>query len=416
MNQSVWKNRNFLLLWIAGLASSFAISVFLFSQSWYVVKVLDLEASLGLIFIASSVPRLIFMLVGGVVADRFSKKKIMFWSDFTRAILLVFLVAILITGMINIWTFVGFALLFGVLDAFFWSAGGAIMPEIVHKENLTRANSINQMTNQSSFILGPMLGGFLVSFGDYTVAFTTTIILLLTGSILTYMIKTRYDVEGGASDKDEKFFASLKEGIVYVKKHSFLTALFSVTVLLNLFIVGPMQMGMPLFAKNVLHGDSLVFSWLEGSMAGGMLLGSLAVGVLNIKHNRIKFGLTGILFAGIFFALLSFTSVLWQSLICVALFGAMLPMANIPVVSLIQSSVKEEMMGRVMSLLTFSSMGLIPVSLGLTSVVISFGMSIDKIMLIGSVLVCIWIMVVPLLYRNLLSYDSSVKTNAENII
>ncbi|WP_267879694.1 MFS transporter [Caldalkalibacillus mannanilyticus] len=122
---TLFKQKHFLFLWIAGLFSSLSVSFFMFSQSWYVVEVLKLEASLGLIFIAASVPRLLFMALGGVIADRMSRSLIMFISDMTRALLIVGLVVLLVLDMISLWTFVGFALVFGVLDAFFWPASGA---------------------------------------------------------------------------------------------------------------------------------------------------------------------------------------------------------------------------------------------------------------------------------------------------
>ena len=76
------KTKTYFFLWGAAFLSSFGISFFLFSESWYIVNVLNLEASLGLIYIASSIPRLLFMIISGTVFDRMSKTKIMFLSDF----------------------------------------------------------------------------------------------------------------------------------------------------------------------------------------------------------------------------------------------------------------------------------------------------------------------------------------------
>ena len=192
---SVFKNRNFLLLWGAALLSSFGISFFLFSQSWYVVNVLNLEASLGLIYIAASIPRLLFMIISGTVADRYDKTKIMFLSDFIRGLLLAGLVLWFLFGSITLWTFVGFAFFFGILDAFFWAAESAIIPSIVQKENLTRGNSIIQMTNQTSFILAPMLAGVLIAYGNYEIVFAVTAAMLLTASLLVISMKPKKDAE-----------------------------------------------------------------------------------------------------------------------------------------------------------------------------------------------------------------------------
>ena len=125
------KNTNFLFLWAATLFSSFALAFFTFSQTWYIAKTLNLEASLGVVFVALSVPRLIFMIIGGAVADKFPKKNIMFYSNIIRAILVATILTWFIVGDVTLYTFALFALFFGLADAFFWSADGSILPELV---------------------------------------------------------------------------------------------------------------------------------------------------------------------------------------------------------------------------------------------------------------------------------------------
>ncbi|MDR4151475.1 MFS transporter, partial [Bacillus thuringiensis] len=74
-------------LWAATLIYSLALAFFTCSQTWYIAKTVNLEASRGVVFVALSVPRLIFMIIGGAVADKFPRKNIMFYSNIIRAIL-----------------------------------------------------------------------------------------------------------------------------------------------------------------------------------------------------------------------------------------------------------------------------------------------------------------------------------------
>ncbi|WP_246363828.1 MFS transporter [Halobacillus locisalis] len=385
---SVFQNKNFLLLWGAALLSSFGISFFLFSQSWYVVNVLGLEASLGLIYVASSIPRLVFMVISGTVADRFSKTKIMFLSDMIRGLLLIGLVIWFFTGGITVWTFVGFAFFFGILDAFFWAAEGAIVPTIIHRDNLTRGNSIIQMTNQTSFILAPMLAGVMIAFGGYEVVFGMTAVMLLLASVLVFLMRVPATNKDGGNE--QKFWESFKEGFGYVRQSRVLTLLLLTTVFMNLFLVGPMTMGLPLFVKTILQGSALDFSLLEAGLAGGMLIGSVVIGVMNINQKRGKIAIVAVFMAGIMFAGLSLTTVMWMSITMLGLFGLTLSFSNIPAISAIQSMVEETMIGRVMGLLSLASMGLIPVSYALTSIVLSYGVPINTIMLSGSLLVVLY--------------------------
>ncbi|AMR05022.1 MULTISPECIES: MFS transporter [Bacillus] len=387
------KNTNFLFLWAATLFSSFALAFFTFSQTWYIAKTLNLEASLGVVFVALSVPRLIFMIVGGAVADKFPKKNIMFYSNIIRAILVATILTWFIVGDVTLYTFALFALFFGLADAFFWSADGSILPELVEKSRLTQANSLTQMTNQASVILGPVLGGILIKFTNYETIFSITILLLIVAAILVQKIQFTMPEQ---KDTDKGMFTSIKEGILYVKESPFLSTFLICSAFLNLFLIGPMQVGFPLFVKNVLHGDSLQFSYLEASVGGGMAIGAVIVGLRNINRRRGLFCIIMMLLSGVFFLAINFSTVLWQALLAGMFYGITIAMAIVPLMAMIQSTVKEEMMGRVMSLLMLSSMGFIPLSYAFTSIALAIGIPIVTVMKSGAIAVIVFVLFVAI--------------------
>lgn len=387
------KNTNFLFLWAATLFSSFALAFFTFSQTWYIAKTLNLEASLGVVFVALSVPRLIFMIVGGAVADKFPKKNIMFYSNIIRAILVATILTWFIVGDVTLYTFALFALFFGLADAFFWSADGSILPELVEKSRLTQANSLTQMTNQASVILGPVLGGILIKFTNYETIFSITILLLIVAAILVQKIQFTVPEQ---QNTDKGMFTSIKEGILYVKESPFLSTFLLCSAFLNLFLIGPMQVGFPLFIKNVLHGDSLQFSYLEASVGGGMAIGAIIVGLKNINRRRGLFCIIMMLLSGVFFLSINFSTVLWQALLAGMFYGITIAMAIVPLMAMIQSTVKEEMMGRVMSLLMLSSMGFIPLSYAFTSIALAMGIPIVAVMKSGAIAVIVFVLFVAI--------------------
>ncbi|MFF2882840.1 MFS transporter [Bacillus toyonensis] len=387
------KNTNFLFLWAATLFSSFALAFFTFSQTWYIAKTLNLEASLGVVFVALSVPRLIFMIIGGAVADKFPKKNIMFYSNIIRAILVATILTWFIVGDVTLYTFALFALFFGLADAFFWSADGSILPELVEKSRLTQANSLTQMTNQASVILGPVLGGILIKFTNYETIFSITILLLIVAAILVQKIQFTMSEQ---KDTDKGMFTSIKEGILYVKESPFLSTFLICSAFLNLFLIGPMQVGFPLFVKNVLHGDSLQFSYLEAAVGGGMAIGAVIVGLKNINRRRGLFCIIMMLLSGIFFLSINFSTVLWQALLAGMFYGITIAMAIVPLMAMIQATVKEEMMGRVMSLLMLSSMGFIPLSYAFTSIALAIGIPIITVMKSGAIAVIVFVLFVAI--------------------
>ncbi|WP_028401403.1 MFS transporter [Ectobacillus panaciterrae] len=402
-SSSLFRNVNFLYLWAATLFSSFALSFFTFSQTWYIVKKLDLEASLGLVLVASSVPRLVFMIVGGAVADKFPKKNIMFFSNIARILLVTALLTWLILDNVTLHTFIFFALFFGLADAFFWSADGSILPELVEKYRLTQANSITQMTNQSSLILGPMLAGVIIKISNYETVFALTIFFLIIAAVLVQ--KIRMNAVKDPFQSDRNMLTSIKEGILYVKKSAFLTTLLICSAFLNMFLIGPMQIGFPIFVKNVLHGDSLMFSYLEGSVGGGMAVGAILVGILNIRRNRGWFCIVMLFLSGISFFLITQSNEVWHALLAGSVFGATLAMASIPLMAVIQSTVQEDMMGRVMSLLMLSSMGLIPLSYAATSLLLTVGLPIITILKSGAIAVMLFVIFVALRVPTVRKFD-----------
>ncbi|NWK71860.1 MFS transporter [Bacillus paramycoides] len=387
------KNTNFLFLWAATLFSSFALAFFTFSQTWYIAKTLNLEASLGIVFVALSVPRLVFMIVGGAVADKFPKKNIMFYSNIIRAILVATILTWFIVGDVTLYTFALFALFFGLADAFFWSADGSILPELVEKSRLTQANSLTQMTNQGSVILGPVLGGILIKFTNYETIFSITILLLIIAAILVQKIQFTVPEK---TEADKGMFTSIKEGISYVKESPFLSTFLICSAFLNLFLIGPMQVGFPLLVKNVLHGDSLQFSYLEAAVGGGMAIGAVIVGLKNINRRRGLFCIIMMLLSGVFFLSINFSTVLWQALLAGMFYGITIAMAIVPLMAMIQSTVKEEMMGRVMSLLMLSSMGFIPLSYAFTSLALGIGIPIVTVMKSGAIAVIVFVLFVAI--------------------
>lgn len=283
---SIFLERKFLLLWLTLLASGLSVSFFLFATNWYVVDYLGLEKMLGLVFFASTVPRLLFMLIGGAIADRISKPWIMFISDVSKGLLLIGVVALLVFDVLSISFLIVLAFLFGILDAFFWPASGSLLPTVVNKEQLTRANSVIDMTKQATMITGPFLAAILLGSGGYIAVFAfISFSLLVAGGIdiiIKNSIKSEDQEKQETFNKNEKnnMFQSIKEGFTYVKQSTFLLSLMSTMIFLNLFFVGPFTIGMPLFARDILSGTEITYSFLNGGLAAGMLLGSLRKSVV----------------------------------------------------------------------------------------------------------------------------------------
>lgn len=377
-------NKNFLLLWIASIFSSFAFPMYLLAEQWYVVKVLNLPNDLGWIMMATALPRVLFMVGGGVIADRFSCNKVMFITNISRAILIFGIMILLWWDQLTFTNLLIFAICFGILDAFFWPASESMIPNIVEENQITRANAFLQMTNQLSLIFGPTLAGFVIyQFAFYGV-FTACIIALILSSFLVWWIHHPKFRETPISQGSWEEF---REGLKYMKKSTFLGTLLSIIVVVNFFVAGPVVVGIPLIADLILKGNSVALSSLQSSFGFGTLVGAVIVGMLNIKKRRGIMLCVYLLLLGFLLLGLGIIQALWQGILLLSIIGIGTAFVNIPLISMIQEQVDTEKMGRVMSFVMVSSLGLLPLSFASCSTLLSLGVSISQLLVSTGVIV-----------------------------
>lgn len=388
-NESVWSNKNFVYLLIASLFSSLGASMFLFTQAWYIITVLDMEAAVGIVMIGATLPQIILLFIGGVIADRKNKARLMFLSDLTRFILVLSLVLCLsFFSIVPIEVFIAYAVIFGILGAFFYPARDSIVPILVSRDHLIKANSMIQGTNQLSMIVGPLLCGVLILNFDFQLTFLMVSCALAIGTLAIYFIKVKITAKTSLAP-NENVKNELIEGINYVKKSKILKGLLFISILINLIIMGPMVMGLPIFVNTILNGTAFDFSLMEGALSVGLLLGSIIMFLTNTTKNRGLITLSSLLLLSISYFFFSLTETLYMSLIMVFIVGSFIQITVLPVISIIQNQVSEEYLGRVMSLLTISAMGLTPISYGMTSIFLNMNLTIDEIMSFSSILLVI---------------------------
>lgn len=401
--RSLFTNRRFVFLWLASAASSFALSVYALSEEWYVVSGLNRVNLLGVVMMLTMIPRVIFMFVGGTLSDRIERRKLLFLSDFLRGILVGGMTLLVMLGLLNVWLLMVFALLFGLLDAVYWPASRSILPFIVDKDRLTRANSIVQGTNQTLMIAGPAAGAVLIQWIDFRGVFSVIALLLLFGSLLNWGIKE----EGNpvSVTPQQSILSSLKDTIAYIRTVPYIPIMMATSIVINFFISGPISLGLPILVKNVIHGDALDLSFLEGSLFIGMVIGSLLAGVANFRKKRAVLNLGMIGFLGIATVVMSQIDTVWFGIGVVIVAGAAISTVNIIGPALAQSIIEPKMMGRVQSFTSMTGMGLTPLSFALVSVLLSAGISITAMLLVSGVAVMIFSIVILIKARVLWTVD-----------
>ena len=165
------RHRPFALLWSGQTASRLGDSLYRLALAWWVLEKTGSAKAMGTVLVFSSIPMLIFLLVGGVVTDRFPRLRIMFISDMLSGIVVTAVTLLAFTGRLEIWHIYIASILFGLVEAFFSPAYIATIPEITPKEMLPSANSLTSLSQPLTSILGPALAASIIALGGTSTAF-----------------------------------------------------------------------------------------------------------------------------------------------------------------------------------------------------------------------------------------------------
>ncbi len=165
------RNKNFAALLFGQTLSRIGDFLFQIALAWWVLEKTGSATAMGTVLFFSTLPMVVFVLVGGVVVDRMRRGLLLFMSDMARCFIMVVGAWLAFTDQLVLWQIYVIAILFGFADAFFLPAYNALIQQMVAEEDLPSANSINSLSMQFGRVAGPAIGGLIVGFGGTAVAF-----------------------------------------------------------------------------------------------------------------------------------------------------------------------------------------------------------------------------------------------------
>jgi MFS family permease len=376
--QALFRNRNFVLVWTTSIFDNITLAIILLSQNWYVVDSLHAKSQLGLVAIATSVPRLGLMLFGGVIADRLPKVKVMTTTFVLRLFVMLGGAALFWSHTMSIWALVAVAASFGMLDAFFWPSRDALIPSIVGEAELTRANTVMQATNQIGLIIGPAIGGILLeAFPSFYVIYALTALMMAACALMIGSVRER---AGQLTQHTLNRLAALQEGLRYVIASRVLRTQMSIYVIANLLFTGAVTVGIPIIASEHLTAGARGLSYLQSAYAFGMISGFITLMKFPPKKKRLALICVLIVIEGGLIALQGWSYSLPLSVALQWLLGFCVACNNVPMLSVLQQYTDRDKLGRVMSINSVSSMGLSPISYAIVSALLAGGASVGLIM------------------------------------
>jgi MFS family permease len=271
---AVLREREFALLFWARAISLFGGSLAPVAVAFAIIDLTGSATDLGLVLAAHSVPQVVFMLIGGVVADRLPRHQVMVASDVARGLAQIVLAALLFTGAAEVWMFAAVSAVNGTASAFFFPASQGIGPQIVSPERLQEANALQRLTQSMTNIAGAAIGGVLVALIGSSASIAIDGVTFLIGAVLLAVMRVPQ-----LPIKAQRFLTDLGEGWKEFTARTWLWTIVVAFGVLNAFWVGGMFVLGPLVANRDLGGAA---AW--GVVLAGLAAGFFAGGLLSLYY------------------------------------------------------------------------------------------------------------------------------------
>lgn len=384
---------DFRLLFVGTAISLLGDQFALIAIPWLALQLANDPLTLGLVLALEGFPRAAVMLLGGAITDRVSPRIMMLTADILRFLLTSLIAFAVFTGAIQIWMLYAFSLVFGLLSGFKVPAENSIVPMLVDAQDLQAGNSLMMSSAQVAQFVGPTIAGILIgqyshSFFGIGLAYSINAAGFAVSAICLWMIHSgdrRQQSE--MSPERESIWNSILTGMKYVWTDEALLLIILVMAGLNILLIGPIMVGIPVLADQRLPEGAMAFGLLISAYAGGNLIGNLIAGTLprpSGRTIRVIF-ISFMISFGLVIGSLGFIRSTWVDFILLSVLGLGNGYLDILLFTWMQLRVPTEMLGRMMSIVMFASYGLGPVSQAISGAILRY--SLDGLFILAGTLV-----------------------------
>lgn len=384
---ALFRDRNFRWLTVGSALTMLGDQFTLIALPWLVLQMTGDTLVLGTVLALMSVPRALFILIGGALVDRHSPKEVLMLTKYVNLVLLALLSGLVLTGALTLWMVYALSLAIGLATAFSIPAGTSLMPHVVPRAQLQAANGIALGLRQLAMFLGPLLAGLLiVLFGDGSGGSTADAKANATGIGLAFALNAlSFGISAWTLAKvhtlaaaappphapaavPQAVLASVAQGLVHFWRDRELRTCFLYWSAIALFIMGPIHIAIPVLASSTPALGAAAFGTMLGAHGAGTLAGMVASGMF--PRLRVgSLGLTILVFdaiIGLLFIPMGMINAVWQGAALMLAIGLLGGFMQVRVFTWIQQRVPPALIGRAMSLFMFIFMGLAPISAAVT--------------------------------------------------
>jgi DHA3 family macrolide efflux protein-like MFS transporter len=362
-------NLNFFLLWEGKFVSIMGDIAYEIALGFWILAVTGSTALMGTLMAATLLPRVLISPFAGVWVDRSDRKWVIVFMDLIRGVFIALVGVAAIIGIIQIWMVFAAGIILGLCGAFFGTAVGSSIPDIVPKTHIVKANSAFSLVSTGTGIVGNSASGFLYQLLGAPLMFLFNGISYIISGFSEIFVK----IPRIRHKKEEfNFFDDLKSGFSYVWNEKGIKYLGFIAALLNFFAAMGIMLLLPLFQRTQHLGPGR-YGILMGAFAGGAFLGFMLTSVVSIKSSKrfFVFFWCGIIFSAMLIFIpiyLYFPLMLALSIIS----GITNAILNALLSSILQLTVPQDKRGKIFGLLETGSQGLVPLSFAIGGILAEF--------------------------------------------
>jgi predicted MFS family arabinose efflux permease len=349
--------RDFRLMWTGAFTSTTGTWMQTVAQSWLVLEMTGSKSAffLGLLGFLADLPIMLFSLIGGVVADRIDRRRILLGSQYTQMTCAFILTLLVYFKVVHIGHMMVLVLIAGTAMSFGGPAYQALIPGLVERKDVPNAVALNSIQFNLARVVGPLIAGVTMAALGASVCFFLNGLSFLAVIAGLYMIRATFQPQ----KTTESVMQGIQSGFSFIRKRG---SLWQLTVLgfISTFCGIPLLTLLPVIAKNTFHLDAKGYSYLVSISGIGSIIGALIYAGLAQRKNHGLLALRVQLLFAVLLGIFAVSRALPLVCVCLFLSGMCLITLFAAINSLVQLSVTEDMRGRVMSIFMLAFRGGMP--------------------------------------------------------
>ena len=346
------RNRNFSLLWLAGLVSLIGNWMLIAALPFYVYELTDSALMTSGLLMAMILPGVLFSSVAGVFVDRWDRRRTMIIINLLQMAVIPLL--ILVQSPEMVWLVYVVAFIESSLSRFFMPAESALLPNLVDEEHLISANSLNALNDNLARIIGPAIGGALLGVLGFTAVIAADAISYFLAALLIMLLVVPESAKRAASaqtaskakEKFTQIWTELIAGLKIVKRSRILKSSFLV-IGIALFGDAILSAVLVVFVQDDMGLTAVEFGWMMTARGIGGLIGGLLIAQLGQRFTKAQLTAGGLLFSGVLLLIMVSFPLLEVALPLLVLVGIPLMAWIVSLQTILQQATEDKYRGRI---------------------------------------------------------------------